>query len=289
MDTTLGFSEMLKLKLILFLAVVFTAPSLALISRNEHEEKEDYTFDDLVRAVSREDVDQIKRILTNKPDLVHHQISTAKLGILDFSCVGGSVASTKALIEMGANVNSQDADGHSPLHMTTTFLVSAWEDHHACAELLIKNGAKIDGLLNKPAPKSGIAKPPFIRSPLAKAADLGDYQFVELMLKHGASSTRAYTPGRFTPLHFACNPFADPETLKKQGNIGNEKVIRLLLQYGAKFDVRDLEEHTPESRAKREKRQDILDAIKRIRLNPDPVIQFQKGKPTNGIEVNSSK
>ncbi len=232
-----------------------------------------YTFADLRKAVSRNDVIRIKEIVKENPKVIAHK-ADCEFQILHFACHSDIRPSiVEELILLGADVDACDSDGQTPLTQTTFFNPEISEKMLPIAKTLLASGASVDGTLNYPRPTDGQLKPPFVRSPLAKAAKQCDWKFVDLVLKNGADANRPYTYGKYSPLHYACRPWIDEKTLIKYGNPGNEKVLRLLIQYGADTEAKDLEGFTPDARARDEERQDVLDALERIKQNPDPPLQ----------------
>ena len=87
------------------------------------------------------------------------------------------------LIENGANVNSKDRDGWTPLHF------AAWKDSEEAAKLLLKAKAEVDL-------GDGIGRPP-----LHFAAWYGSPKVAKLLLRSGANVSGEHYD--WTPLHYA--------------------------------------------------------------------------------------
>lgn len=97
-------------------------------------------------------------------------------------------AMVELLIQNGADVNAQGADGETPLH------VAIGAENEKIAEVLIKNGADLNA-----KDRSG-------RTPLHLATEQSSIKMVELLAKNGADLNAKDRKGR-TPLHVAsqCN------------------------------------------------------------------------------------
>ena len=87
------------------------------------------------------------------------------------------------LIENGANVNSKDRDGWTPLHF------AAWKDSEEAAKLLLNAKAEVDL-------GDGIGRPP-----LHFAAWYGSPKVAKLLLRSGANVSGEHYD--WTPLHYA--------------------------------------------------------------------------------------
>ena len=87
------------------------------------------------------------------------------------------------LIENGANVNSKDRDGWTPLHF------AAWKDSEEAAKLLLNAKAEVDL-------EDGIGRPP-----LHFAAWYGSPKVAKLLLRSGANVSGEHYD--WTPLHYA--------------------------------------------------------------------------------------
>jgi ankyrin repeat protein len=126
----------------------------------------------------------------------------------------------RRLIEAGAEVNIQDADGNSPLHAVVQREVETVENgFERSTRILLENGADPNA-----KNKSGI-------TPIHSAAFGGLVPVVRLLLEKGVD-VNAKSDENITPLHFAVER-------------GNEETVRLLLERGADPNAKDNEGNTP--------------------------------------------
>jgi ankyrin repeat protein len=112
------------------------------------------------------------------------------------------------LILKGADVNSEDTNGMTPLHMASQ------KGHHDVAEFLIENGAKVNN------------KDHFGSTPLFRASMWGHLKVVELLLSKGADVNAKDTDD------------ASPLTMASKG--GHTEVVKLLLTNGATIDEKTI-------------------------------------------------
>jgi ankyrin repeat protein len=115
-----------------------------------------------------------------------------------------NVALTKVLLDRGADVNTHDFEGETPLT-----LAAQW-GYTATAQLLLDRGARVNAA-------HGAA--------LSEAAQRGNSRLVELLLSRGAD-VNAHTGTGFTPLICAA----------LRGRVG---IVKRLLRADAKVDARD--------------------------------------------------
>lgn len=85
-----------------------------------------------------------------------------------FECVGKSIAVAECLIKNGADVNAEDENGNTPLHVT------AKADNVKIAEVSNKNGADIN------IPNH------YQQTPLYMAVDRSREKMAEYLIKNGA-------------------------------------------------------------------------------------------------------
>ena len=158
---------------------------------------------------------------------------------LHIACKHGNLNTIKTLIDHGARVNDRDVDGNAPLHLT----VNGRKD---LTEALLKSGPNIknsDG-----------------RTPLHIACMCGNLGTISLLIKYGASVS-AQDNYNNTPLSlailnhhdsvvlamvtmFGCDPNDGISlyTACKYNDISN---VRVLIEYGASVNDRDVEGNTP--------------------------------------------
>jgi len=117
------------------------------------------------------------------------------------------------LLEKGANPNSRDSNGGTPLSH------SVWSDSLRCMELLLQSGANPDG-----ADSSG-------HTPLQRATILGRGPQVRLLLQSGANPNLGDRDG-ITPLHISAVA-------------GYDTLTEVLLAGGADVNAKDARGHRP--------------------------------------------
>lgn len=159
----------------------------------------------------------------------------------------GDARQVEGLLKQGADVNTQNHAGFTPLH------AAASAGHEAVVRVLLAKGAQINVadhiigvtplhgaasagheavvrlLSEKGATLSGVAK--VLGTPLHGAARKGHEAVVRLLLMKGAPINALDQDGK-TPLYEAANE-------------GHEAVVRLLLEQGASIDAADEDGDTP--------------------------------------------
>ena len=95
----------------------------------------------LISAAASNDIDTLRHLVTVKKANVNHK-SPSGLTALHHASAEGNKESIKALIEFGAQVNTLDSQGFSPLD----FAVRG--GYFDCAALLIKGGAEIKRIVH---------------------------------------------------------------------------------------------------------------------------------------------
>ena len=168
--------------------------------------------DQLMKAVSNQDVEGIKRFATkDNINKIYNNPATNIKGwtLLQYATHYNSVDSIKALLAKGANVNSPDGAGIAPLHLAVSS--SSSFDNFASVEALLKGGADV----NSPD-EAG-------RAPLHLAISNYHNKSVKLLLEAKANIHLCDNAGD-TPLHIAA----------ERSNID---AAILLKNEGAIFDV----------------------------------------------------
>jgi ankyrin repeat protein len=156
------------------------------------------------------------------------------------------LSNVTALLQAGADVNTEDENGSSPLHY------AAYKGHANVVALLLTHGAYIDKVTNNGT------------TSLHFAVDYGHADVVILLISHGASINKANHLGE-TPFHYAVDQgYANIVTLLlKHGaqidesdkcgqtplhlaiDYGHVDVVTLLLNHGAQVDKGDTHDYTP--------------------------------------------
>ena len=133
----------------------------------------------------------------------------------------GDYRSVKYLIQKGANVNSTDGEGCSPLHFVTSVEI---------AKCLVDSGANVNSK----------SVPGFV--PLNVAIFEGSIEMVKFLVENGAELELGSTG--FTSLHFAAN-------------FGQLSIAKYLLESGAQIDPKTANGTTPFDLATQEGHQEI--------------------------------
>ena len=137
-------------------------------------------------AVDSGDVEQVRRVVAERPGLVNQQHSRGNLAPLHEAVDAGYTAIVQVLIDAGADLNNQRFDGRTPLHMAVS------RGSIDIVKALLAAGAYID-----PVDYDYV-------TPLHIAVSLGHRDVVELLLREGAS-LHARQRHDVTPLHMAAS------------------------------------------------------------------------------------
>ena len=135
----------------------------------------------------------------------------------------------KLLLKSGADVNSRDNNGRSPLHAVSGYRS---EYSHSNVKLFLESGADVNARDNND------------KTPLHNACKYGTSRSVKVLLESGADVNPKDNDGNI-PLHIAC----------KYGNIS---LIKLLLEFGADVNSRDNNDKTPLVHSKDIYRKEII-------------------------------
>ncbi|XP_060533485.1 myotrophin [Cylas formicarius] len=93
---------------------------------------------DIAWAIKNGDLEQVKDIIEKLAVDVNQEFGGRPLIL--YAADYGHAAVIEYLISLGADVNSKDKHGITPI------LAAIWEGHKDCVKLLIENGAKKDGV-----------------------------------------------------------------------------------------------------------------------------------------------
>jgi ankyrin repeat protein len=201
----------------------------------------------LTEAVLLQDIDLVRQLLPNSTaeetnraliDAVEHSTVEIVQDLLragadtHFSSPTGSTSLMRVfwrwydveilvelLLRAGAEVNSQDNEGQSPL------LIAPVNEHEKAMVRLINNGANVNAQNRRGD------------TALLKASRTGDLAVVELLLRHGCRVDLTNTLGR--------------TALLEATNWGHTEIVRSLVVAGADTTRSDLKGRTPLSLAKR--------------------------------------
>jgi ankyrin repeat protein/tRNA A-37 threonylcarbamoyl transferase component Bud32 len=137
---------------------------MKMFSSGSHKPPTAEEINDICNAAAKNDVDRIKVLLKQNQALVDCKTDVGT-SPLHWTASGGAVDAMDLLISEGADINSRDNLGLTPLHLARS---------RAVAEKLLAHGAGID------------AKSDYERTPLHCAAGSGNTEIVEYLLSKGA-------------------------------------------------------------------------------------------------------
>jgi len=209
--------------------------------KNKYVEAKPDTTEILIRTVDDGTIEAILSLIKNGADV--NALDRYKSSTLHRAVMRGKAEKVKLLLENGANINLKDGSG------MTALLYSIHEKKPEIAKILIENGADIensdsedDKILHLAIERGyfDIAKliiergynvnrlDGYNESALYEAIAKDDTGCVKLLLDHSAEVVLCNTAGK-TPLHLAA----------ERGNIA---IAGMLIERGAKIDIRGLEQ-----------------------------------------------
>jgi ankyrin len=143
---------------------------------------------------------------------------------LHFVCFRGKPEIARLLLDCGAQVNTQNDQGETPLHLVSRGEYSSLDDGVRVAELLLERGTDTN------------AQDKFGWTPLHSASYNGMHEITQVLLRHGAKVNLENHLGE-TALH-----------LSREGKYGSRdgvRVAQLLLDAGLDVNARDKRNWTP--------------------------------------------
>ena len=162
---------------------------------------QEYFSSELHEAAQNGDLEKVKALLKDNPDLVFSKDSAGATP-LHLAAINGRTDGAKLLLADHADVNAKDNQlGYTPLHCAAFF------GHKDVAELLLASHADVNAKDNKGS------------TPLHLAAGRGHRDVVELLLANNADVNAKANNGA-TPLDFA-------------GGGGHKDVVELLRLHGS--------------------------------------------------------
>jgi ankyrin repeat protein len=232
--------------------------------------------------------DLVARFLHDKPAAIRERTFTGRTPLF-LASRHGRTAVLRRLLDAGAAVNASRNDGTQPLHL------AAHGGHAEVVQLLLARGAKVNR-------EDGDH-----RTPLFHAVGQGHEGVARLLLKHKASPNAktergcaplvaASSAGRKSLVKLLLDAGANPDqldaetgqtALHRAARNGWTETVGLLLDRGAKRNVRDKEGKTPLSHAADENREDALRLL--LRKEADPNIADDRGMAPLHIAASSGR
>ncbi len=166
--------------------------------------------------------DAIKNLIAEHPDLI--QVTTSEGDTPLHFAAEKSEDLTKFLLDNGADVNSKNKYGETPLFEVVDQKI---------AEMLLAKGAEI----NKEG-RDG-------ETPLFNAVYRGNKELVKILLDHGAQVNVQKKNNGETPLHMVIRQMPPGFDLSPQKTKDFEKVVKLLLEHGADLTIPSKSGKTP--------------------------------------------
>jgi ankyrin repeat protein len=202
------------------------------------------TADQFFQASYKGDLESVRRLLADEPDLAKSRGSAAWDGAtpLTLAALGGHLETARLLIERGASVNPMSDDG-------SALLMAAWGGHEPMVQLLLQAGADVNL-----ASASG-------ETPLMAAAYKGFAAIAELLLGHGAD-VNAQTSRGTTDFVNISPPVCGESALHLAAAEGHRRVVELLLTHGASKTLADHCGQRPLHWAARHHRDELFPLLK---------------------------
>lgn len=156
---------------------------------------------DLFEAEVNNNSGKILDILRSNPHIVHERDRFKGKTLLHHAVLLGAVIIAKNLLDMGADINSKDDDGITPL------IIACGGGKILTAKLLISKGADVNYKtpIISDSPKDGW-------TPLHLAARNGHIKIIDLLIANGANVNATKADG-WTPLHVSAS-FCQIEIVK---------------------------------------------------------------------------
>lgn len=200
----------------------------------------------LCDAALRSDIVKVKAILARSPELVNARIGDGLTPLHSSVYYGTNPELIEYLISKGAEVDSHDVLGLTPLHW------SASRNNRKAAEVLLSKRADINS-----RERNGL-------TPLHMAAFNGHRDMMDLLLSRGASIDLKANDG-YTPLHMAaCNGFLD--------------LVRFLLSKGADINAKTNSGFTPMNIAVNSNKMDVADFLKKFGGKDTKELELERKK-----------
>ncbi len=144
---------------------------------------------------------------------------------LHLACYSGKIEITQMLLDHGANMNEQNEQGETPLHLVSRGQYDSEEHGVGIARLLLARGVDVNAQ----------DKDQF--TPFLLAAFNGRLEIAQVLLDHGANTNAQNDQGE-TPLHLVSRGKYDSE----EYGVG---IARLLLARGVDANAQDKDHDTP--------------------------------------------
>lgn len=183
--------------------------------------------------------DLFERIAEGRTDLVFDHVTSGNtadsadgngVSLLQWCSYHGDIAAMKFLVANGAAL--QSLGEFYGLH------TAAFHGHVRLCEYLIEQGADVDDS----RPRTGETT---LHAAIASTDRRTRDAIVRILLSNGADPNRATNPGVETD-HFMRDCRTKAETpLHRAAAFGSEETVRLLLEAGARLDVKDMNGESP--------------------------------------------